>query len=110
MLIDFEKITEQLKSNVMGGEKEYRVKRFVDADVKIMHGVLVPGGTIGMHTHEGSCEVIYILSGEGKMLCDGVYEPLHAGSCTYCPEGHTHSLINGSAAELEFLAVVPTKS
>ena len=34
------------------------------------------------------------------MLCDGRYEELSAGSCTYCPEGHEHScLINDSKGE-----------
>ena len=43
----------------------------------------------------------------GKMLCDGVYEELSAGKCTYCPEGHSHSLINDSDGDLVFYAVVP---
>ncbi len=34
---------------------------------------------------------------------DGEYEKLEAGMCHYCPKGHTHSLMNDSDAELEFL-------
>ena len=29
------------------------------------------------------------------------------GDVHYCPKGHTHSLVNDSAADLEFSAVVP---
>ena len=50
---------------------------------------------------------MFILEGTGKMLCDGVYEELSAGKCTYCPEGHSHSLINDSDGDLVFYAVVP---
>ena len=50
---------------------------------------------------------MFILEGKGKMLCDGRYEELSAGSCTYCPEGHEHSLINDSKGDLIFYAVVP---
>ena len=66
-----------------------------------------PGASIGLHTHQGNSEIIYILSGAGKVLCDGAYEPLSAGSCHYCPKGHAHSLINDSDGELAFFAVVP---
>ena len=45
--------------------------------------------------------------GTGKVLCDGVYEPLSAGSCHYCPKGHNHSLMNDSEEDLTFFAIVP---
>ena len=61
----------------------------------------------GLHTHETTCEVIYIISGTGKVLCDGAYEPLAPGACHYCPKGHAHSLINDSDGDLVFFAVVP---
>ena len=51
----------------------------------------------------------YVLSGTGRVLCDGVYEPLAAGSCHYCPKGHAHSLINDSQGALTFFAVVPNQ-
>ena len=34
-------------------------------------------------------------------------EELKAGSCSYCPEGHTHSLVNTGEAPLQFLGVIP---
>ena len=52
--------------------------------------------------------MIFILSGAGKVLCDGEYESLSAGSCHYCPKGHEHSLINDGTEDLEILAMIPT--
>ena len=109
MLIDFSKMEETVIPNFLGGEGSLRAKMRTDELGKILHGVLEPGSTIGLHTHETSSEIIYILSGEGKVLCDGAYEPLSAGSCHYCPKGHSHSLINDSDALLEFFAVVPVQ-
>ena len=70
-------------------------------------GRLVPGASIGLHTHEAGSEIVYILSGEGKALYDGGQETLTAGDCHYCPKGHSHSLINGGGEDLVFFAVIP---
>ena len=109
MLIDFEKIPEKAIPNFKGGEKEFLVRMFDDGDNKIMKGRLAPGASIGLHRHDGNCEIVFILSGAGKMLCGGVYEQLSAGSCTYCPNGHEHSLINDGGEDLVFYAAVPEK-
>lgn len=106
MLIDFDAMETTVIPHMRGGEKEVSAQLYTDPLGKIMRGTLVPGASIGLHTHETSSEIIYILAGEGKVLYDGVYEPLSAGSCHYCPKGHSHSLINDSGALLEFFAVV----
>lgn len=107
MLIDFNAISESVIPNMRGGEKEVHVHMYTDSLCKIMKGTLIPGASIGLHTHESNSEVIYILSGTGKILYDGAYEPLGPGSCHYCPKGHAHSLINDSNGDLVFFAVVP---
>ena len=110
MLIDFNSMEETVMPNFLDGEGALRAKMFVDERNRILHGVLEPGCSIGCHTHDTSSEIIYILSGTGKVLCDGACEPLSAGSCHYCPKGHEHSLINDNDADgenLEFFAVVP---
>lgn len=107
MLIDFEHMEDTVLANFKGGEKELSAKMHVDPMNRIMRGKLIPGASIGMHTHETGSEIIYILEGEGKVLYDGGCERLGAGSCHYCPKGHTHSLINDSSADLRFFAVVP---
>lgn len=107
MLINFDQMEETVIPHFRGGEKETRSRMFVDPANKIMHGRLEPGASIGLHTHETSSEIIYILEGKGKALCDGDYEALEAGLCHYCPKGHEHSLINDSDRDLVFFAVVP---
>ena len=110
MLIDFEKMEATVIPHMRGGEKEVSVKMHTDPQNKIMRGHLIPGATIGMHTHETSSEIIYILSGRGHILYDNVCEPLEPGSCHYCPKGHAHSLMNDypeGSENLCFFAVVP---
>ena len=107
MNIDFDKIDLSVIPSFKGGEKEYRAKMFFDGTNRIMKGLLIPGASIGMHTHEDSSEIIFITAGKGAVIFDGAKSVVQAGICHYCPKGHTHSLINDSDADLEFLAVVP---
>ncbi len=107
MIIDFNKIDEKVMPNFHKGEKELVTKMYVDENNKIMRGKLVPGASIGLHTHESNSEIIYILSGEGKVLYNGEYEEVRESSCHYCPKGHAHSLINDGNEDLIFFAVVP---
>lgn len=107
MLIDFEKMEAKVVPHMRGGEKEAVLRSYQDGLCKIIRGRLIPGGTVGLHTHVTDSETIYILSGRGKVLYDRGYEPLSAGSCHYCPRGHEHSLINDSDEDLIFFAVIP---
>lgn len=107
MNIDFDKIGLSVIPSFKGGEKEYRAKMFFDGTNRIMKGLLIPGASIGMHTHEDSSEIIFITAGKGTVIFDSEKSVVQAGICHYCPKGHTHSLINDSDADLEFLAVVP---
>ena len=107
MNIDFDKTELSVIPNFKGGEKELRARMFFDGTNRIMKATLIPGASIGMHTHEDSCEVIFITSGRGSVIMDGEKSPVHAGLCHYCPKGYTHSLINDSDADLDFIAVVP---
>ena len=59
----------------------------VDGRNKIMRGRLVSGATIGGHTHDTSSEIIFVLSGTGRVLYDGGEETVTAGQCHYCPKG-----------------------
>ena len=107
MNIDFSEMELSVFPSFKGGEKELRAKMFFDGTNRIMKGLLIPGASIGMHTHEDSSEIIFITSGRGSVILDGAASPVYAGLCHYCPKGHTHSLVNDTDADLEFLAVVP---
>ena len=107
MLIHFSEMPDTVLEHFNGGEGRLIAKMFNDGTNKILKGLLEPGSTVGLHTHTGTSETIFILSGTGKVLYDGEYEPLEAGSCHYCPEGSSHSFVNEGSEDLVFHAVVP---
>ena len=107
MIIKFDEIKETELKEFYGGEKSLCANMFVDENNKILRGKLVPGASIGAHRHEPSSEIIFIVSGQGKSVCDGVEEFLSAGDCHYCPKGSEHCLINVGQDDLLFFAVVP---
>ena len=107
MKIVFDNMEETVLVNFCGGEKALCANMFLDENGKILRGRLEPGASIGLHTHETSSEMIYYLSGNGKVICDGVEERVTAGDCHYCPKGSAHTMINDSDADLVFFAVVP---
>ena len=108
MIVDFPNMPVNLIPNFKGGEKEFSVQMFDDGSCKIMHGILIPGASIGLHTHETNSEILFVLAGKGTLIDDGEAKPLRAGQCAYCPKGHNHSLINtDEKIDLEFYATVP---
>ncbi|MBE5781510.1 MAG: cupin domain-containing protein [Clostridiales bacterium] len=107
MKIDFNALTESAVPHFKGGELDTMMRSYMDDDVKIMINRLIPGASVGMHTHETSCEIIYILSGTGTSICDGLEEVLTPGCCQYCKKGGTHTLMNNGKEDLVFFAVVP---
>ena len=106
MVIDFNSIEEQILPAFKGGEKEMAARMFFDGTNRIMKARLIPGASIGMHTHDAGCEIIFITGGRGSVVIDGQRLAVKAGDVHYCAKGHTHSLINDSDADLEFSAVV----
>lgn len=114
MIIRFKEKDISVIPNFKGGEKEISLNMFFDGTNRILKGLLVPGASIGTHTHDDSCEVIFILEGKGAILEKGPGDAeesvnsVIAGDCIYCPKGHTHSLMNDSdTGDLVFYAVVP---
>lgn len=108
MLFEYDKIEETVIPNFKGGEKEAIAKMYHDDRNRIMLGRLRPGASIGIHKHETNSEIVYIISGTGIVIMDGVEEQLRPGVCHYCPKGHTHTMINnGTEEDLVIFAVVP---
>lgn len=107
MKLDFSAMEEQTLAHFNGGDGALLAKMHLDNGNKALLGTLAPGSSIGMHTHTGSCEYLYILSGEAVALCDGKEEVLHPGDAHCCPEGCAHSLMNRGKEDVRFFAVVP---
>lgn len=110
MVINFDAIEQKQNPNFKGGEGLTCIRAFTDGMNKMMQVTLEPGATIGMHTHEGDCEIIYVISGKGTVRYDGGVEVVLPGQAHYCPKGHTHQLMNcEQAGELVVFAVVPVQ-
>lgn len=107
MKLDFNSMEEQELKNFKGGEKSVFARMYFDGKTRIMIGRMEKGASIGMHTHETSSETVFVLSGTGTMIYDGETETLEKGTCSFCPIGHTHSLMNNAEEPLIFAAVVP---
>jgi mannose-6-phosphate isomerase-like protein (cupin superfamily) len=107
MFLEFDRMEEKVVPHFKGGEGEAHICSHVDEMGKIVRCTLPVGSSIGVHTHETNCEVVYILSGSGTCLDDGEAFPIRQGMCQYCPRGHHHSIINTGTEPLVLLGVIP---
>ena len=111
MVMNFDNIPLQRIPHFKGGEGEVLARMHTDEMGKIVHLTLPAGASIGLHTHDTSAEVVYVIAGRGIVLEDeapnGAPIVVEAGTVTYCPKGHSHSLINNSDADLVVLGVIP---
>ena len=58
---------------------------------------IAPGETVKpAHSHPNGEEVIYILSGSGRVMIDGVVEPMKQGCAILFPQGSIHMTQNTS--------------
>ena len=63
---------------------------------------VAPGETVRpAHSHPNGEEVIYIVQGAGKVMIEGVVEPVHAGSAVLFPQGKVHMLRNTGVTEMK---------
>ena len=106
-MIKFESIEEKSLPAFKGGEGALNAKMLADELNKILMGRLEPGSSIGLHTHEDSSEIMYFISGEGKLIHNGKEERIVKGDCHYCKRGESHTVINDTEDDLVFFAVVP---
>lgn len=107
MRIDFDKIEGTEVPHMKGGEGSVLIQVADDGAVRIMRATVHPHSSFGLHRHEGTCEVVYVISGTGAVADGDEDYPLAPGSVTYCPEGHVHAIRNDGDGELVLFAVVP---
>ncbi len=106
MIIDFENMPFDKKTEFLGGKGNFYVRSHKDSMNNIMSDRLEPGASIGYHKHETNSEIMYILKGKGRVRYENEEMKIEAGQCHYCPKGHYHCLINDSDEDLYFFAVV----
>ena len=107
MKIDFSQAREEVIEGFNGGKGSITLRRLTKNGVTFIKAELAPHSSVGMHKHMADCEIIHIVSGKGKVICDGETEIVTAGTVTFCPVGYSHSLINDSDQKLEFIGIVP---
>lgn len=106
MLIDFDNIKEIAIPGMNNGTGTMTAKMYMDKQGKIIPCSIHPGSSIGLHRHETSDDINYVLSGTGKAICDGQEELLRAGTCHVCKKGSEHSIINTGKDDLVLLTIV----
>lgn len=106
MLIDFNEIKEMTIPGMNNGTGIMTARMYMDEQGKIIPCTINAGGSIGVHKHETSDDINYVLSGNGKAICDGQEEMLATGTCHICKKGSEHSIINTGSSDLVLLTVV----
>ena len=107
MIIDFDDIEEKQNHHYWDGDGDFYARISNDGLNKILKGRLEKGSSIGLHKHENTSEIIYVISGSGVVHCDGQTKIITAGDCHYCKDGSSHSISNPFDDELIFFAVIP---
>lgn len=106
MLVNFNDIKEITAPGLNNGTGTMSAKMYIDTQGKIIPCSLHVGSSIGLHKHETSDDINFVLSGTGKAICDGKEEILSVGTCHICKKGSTHSIINTGNDDLVLLTVV----
>ena len=108
MRIDFSAQPETVVPGFKGGQGQALIRKFQDPAMGgIVHLTLTPGSSIGLHTHQGNCEVVFVISGTATFHYDDSVEEVRAGQVHYCPMNHAHYMENLTDHDLVYLAIVP---
>ncbi len=70
------------------------------------HFELAAGGSTPHHAHPWEHEV-YVLAGQGTLVCESGERAFAAGDSIFIPGGEKHQFRNASPRPLEFLCMVP---
>lgn len=60
--------------------------------LEVILGEMGPRGTADPHVHAGSEQVIYLLEGTLRVICDGLQEMLGPGEIAFFPAGLSHQI------------------
>lgn len=106
MLIDFRNMKEVTLPGMNHGTGTMTAKMYMDEKGKIIPCTIHKGSSIGLHRHETSDDINYVLSGTGIAICDGKEEILNPGVCHICRKGSEHSITNTGEEDLVLLTIV----
>lgn len=106
MIIDFNKTKELIVFGMNNGSGDMSAKMYIDNEGEIIPCAIHVGGSIGLHKHNTSDDINYIISGSGKAICDGKEEILTKDTCHICKKGSEHSIKNTGDEDLVMLTIV----
>lgn len=71
MQVDFDSIQPETIEHFKGGEGSVTTQAYVDGNNRIMRATVHPHSSIGWHQHSGNSEIVYVMSGVGKVVVEG---------------------------------------
>lgn len=105
MIVNFHSIP-PITETLHGGEGETTFLPYEDALRRIIPCRIAPGSSVGLHTHQDSDEICYVLHGVGVAVCDGAEENLSIDVCHICPKGASHMIRNTGGTDLVLLSII----
>lgn len=64
---------------------------------------LPPGGTVRLHSHDRSEEVLYVIEGQGAAIVDGKAERMAPNTTLYLGHNQTHTFTNDGTTDLKWV-------
>lgn len=102
----------EIRKQIRGGKGDVQIKHvFQQSELRgkcrlLARIALGPGCSIGLHAHDQEEEIYYILSGNGRVVDDGVESEVSAGDAVITGGGKQHSIENVGEDDLELMATI----
>lgn len=100
MIVDIPDMEEVAIEHFNGGYGTVYARMYNDGVNRVLISRIPTDASIGMHTHQTNQETMFILEGEGTVICDGVEEKVSKGYVHICPKGSSHSIMNNGTSDL----------
>lgn len=94
----------QLQTDRLGPGENFRITRLVEDEDQSALLVQVRG-SLPLHFHRRTREVVYLLEGEGILQLDGENIPIRPGAVARILPGQVHTFTNQGATPAVFLVV-----
>lgn len=114
MLIKYENMVKEKRTNMRGGEGEVFITHIAEKDYllhsRLMAFITIPkGASIGKHDHNKEIEYFIILKGEGLVVEDNNEYKVKPRDVVITGGGSSHSIKNCGKEDLEMIAVIITE-
>lgn len=108
-----EEMSLEIKTEVRGGNGTMEMINILKNEdsytanvAKMARVTLKPGSSIGVHPHDTTEEIYYILQGNALFFDNGEEKRLQAGDVTITGSGGTHSIESLGPEDLDIVAVI----